>query len=74
MDTTHLFIHSSVDRQLGCLPLLAVVNTVAVYVYVGVYVFHKSGGAMVGHLVTMARFGMRTCQNLFQSPCSGYSI
>lgn len=59
------FKSSSVDRYLGCSPLLAVVDAVAVYIILIGFACRSmfsidSGWETVGLLVTMARF-WRTC-------------
>lgn len=60
-----MFKSSSVHRSLGCSPLLAIVDAVAVYIILIGFVYRSmfsvdTGWETVGFLVTMARF-WRTC-------------
>ena len=67
-----LFIHSSVDGQMGCLHILAIMNSIAlsihVHVFVWIDVFNSLGsiGVELGHMVTMFNF-LRNYQTVLHS-------
>ena len=74
---TILLIHSSIDRNLGCLKFLAIMNNVAmcirVQVFVWIYVFIFLGWNCWSYSSFTVNI-FRNCQAVFQSGCTTYFI
>ena len=75
MDISYFFIHSPIDRHVGCLCFLPAMNNVAVIIEIQVFVYTFVWG-YICRRVTAASFGnsvfnsLRSYQTGFQSGCA----
>lgn len=68
MDMSHLFIHSSVDRHLGCSPFLAVMSNMLLWTFVYKSLYEQMFSVLLGVNVGVELLGRMTLCWAFWGP------